>query len=68
MALGGRRQDIVRTRVYLTEVGEWEPVARAHGHCFADTRPANTLLAVAALVGEYTVEMEAEAELATQQT
>ncbi len=60
-ALGGRAEDIVRTRVYLADIGKWEPVSRAHGRFFADIRPANTLLAVAALVGDYEVEIEAEA-------
>eukprot|EP00928_Gymnodinium_smaydae_P081307 TRINITY_DN64854_c0_g1_i1.p1 TRINITY_DN64854_c0_g1~~TRINITY_DN64854_c0_g1_i1.p1 ORF type:complete len:510 (-),score=66.08 TRINITY_DN64854_c0_g1_i1:84-1586(-) len=61
VALGGRREDVARTRVYLTDVKQWEPVARAHGRYFGDVLPANTLLAVAALVGDYIVEIEAEA-------
>ncbi|GGK19007.1 aldo/keto reductase [Salinarimonas ramus] len=60
-ALGGRMEDVVRTRVYLADVSEWEPVSRVHGRVFADVRPANTLLAVGALVGDYRVEIEAEA-------
>ena len=64
VALGGRREGVTRTRVYLTNVAEWEPVARAHGQMFGDVLPANTLLAVAALVGSYAVEMEAEAHVA----
>jgi aryl-alcohol dehydrogenase-like predicted oxidoreductase/enamine deaminase RidA (YjgF/YER057c/UK114 family) len=63
-ALGATLQDVVRTRVYLTDVREWEPVSRVHGRCFGDVRPANTLLEVGALVGEgYRVEIEADAVL-----
>jgi aryl-alcohol dehydrogenase-like predicted oxidoreductase/enamine deaminase RidA (YjgF/YER057c/UK114 family) len=63
-ALGARLDDVVRTRVYLADVRDWEPVSRAHGRFFGQTRPANTLLQVGALVGRgYRVEIEAEAEL-----
>lgn len=62
-ALGGSLDDVVRTRVYLRDVADWEAVSRAHGRAFADVRPANTLLAVAGLVGDYAVEIEAEAVL-----
>lgn len=60
-ALGGRMEDVVRTRVYLADVADWEPVSRVHGRVFGEARPANTLLAVDALVGDYRVEIEAEA-------
>ena len=61
-ALGGSREDVVRTRIYLTEERNWEPVCRTHGRFFGEVRPANTLVVVAALVGEgYDVEIEAEA-------
>jgi len=64
-SLGARLEDVVRTRVYLTRVGDWEAVSREHGRVFGDIRPANTLLQVGALVGEgYLVEIEAEAEVA----
>jgi aryl-alcohol dehydrogenase-like predicted oxidoreductase/enamine deaminase RidA (YjgF/YER057c/UK114 family) len=63
-SLGARIEDVVRTRVYLTDVRDWEAVAREHGRVFGAVRPANTLLQVGALVGEgYRVEIEAEAEL-----
>jgi aryl-alcohol dehydrogenase-like predicted oxidoreductase/enamine deaminase RidA (YjgF/YER057c/UK114 family) len=61
VALGGRMADVVRTRVFLRDIGDWEPVSRVHGRVFADIRPVNTLLAVDRLVGEYLVEIEAEA-------
>ena len=63
-SLGGSVEDIVRTRVYLANVEDALPVSRAHGRVFGALKPANTLLAVAALVGDYLVEIEAEAILA----
>ena len=61
-ALGGTLEDVVRTRVYLADVNDWEAVSRAHGRFFGEVRPANTLLQVGALVGSgYRVEIEAEA-------
>jgi aryl-alcohol dehydrogenase-like predicted oxidoreductase/enamine deaminase RidA (YjgF/YER057c/UK114 family) len=63
-ALGATMDDVVRTRVYLSDVKDWEPVSRAHGRAFGDVRPANTLLQVGALVGSgYKVEIEVEAEV-----
>jgi aryl-alcohol dehydrogenase-like predicted oxidoreductase/enamine deaminase RidA (YjgF/YER057c/UK114 family) len=59
-ALGAGLADVVRTRVYLRDVSQWEPVARVHGKAFAEARPANTLVQ-AGLVGEYEVEIDAEA-------
>jgi enamine deaminase RidA (YjgF/YER057c/UK114 family) len=59
-ALGGRMEDVVRTRIYLRDARDWEPVARVHGRYFGDVRPANTLVE-ARLVGDYDVEIEAEA-------
>ncbi len=60
-SLGGRIEDIVRTRVYLRDAAQWEPASRAHGRYFGEIRPANTLLAIRELVGDYEVEIEAEA-------
>jgi enamine deaminase RidA (YjgF/YER057c/UK114 family) len=63
-AFGATLDDVVRTRVYLTDAQAWEGPTRVHGRAFAQARPANTLLAVAALIGEgYAVEIEAEAEI-----
>lgn len=59
--LGASLADVVRTRVYLKDADQWEPVSRIHGRYFGDIRPANTLLEIARLVGPYEVEIEAEA-------
>jgi enamine deaminase RidA (YjgF/YER057c/UK114 family) len=59
---GASLADVVRTRLYVTDVSRWEEVARAHAKFFGEIRPANTLVEVSALVGAaYLVEMEAEA-------
>ena len=64
-ALGAGLEDVVRTRVYLTNASDWEGPTRVHGRVFAEVRPANTLVAIAALIGDgYVVEIEAEAEVA----
>ncbi len=60
-ALGASLEDVVRTRVYLRDAGQWEAVARAHGRYFGATRPANTMLQIARFIGDYEVEIEAEA-------
>lgn len=61
-ALGGSLRDVVRTRVYLQDIDDWQAVSAVHGRYFGDIRPANTLLQVAGLVGQgYKVEIEAEA-------
>ncbi|MDH3731945.1 MAG: aldo/keto reductase [Gemmatimonadota bacterium] len=60
-SLGGRLEDVVRTRVFIHREEDWEAVSRAHGRRFDGVRPANTLVR-AGLIGEgYLVEMEAEA-------
>ena len=60
-SLGGSLADVVRTRIYITNEDDWEPVARVHGHYFRDIRPANTLVVISRLVGGSLVEIEAEA-------
>lgn len=62
-ALGGRLEDVVRTRLYLRDASRWEPVARVHGRYFGAIRPVNTLVEVSALVGDWEIEIEAEAEV-----
>ncbi len=64
-ALGGSAEDVVRTRIYLTDAADAETVGAAHGRWFADIRPASTMLIVAALLrSEWRVEIEAEAVVA----
>jgi aryl-alcohol dehydrogenase-like predicted oxidoreductase/enamine deaminase RidA (YjgF/YER057c/UK114 family) len=62
-ALGGTVEDVVQTRIWLRNAEDWEAVARVHGHVFETARPANTLVEVGRLVGDYLVEIEAEAML-----
>ena len=63
ISLGASLSDVVRTRVYIQRMEDWEAVARAHGARFGSILPANTLVQ-ANIVGEdYLVEMEAEAEI-----
>lgn len=60
-ALGGEVEDIARTRIYLIDINDTDAVSAAHGRVFGDIKPANTLLAIDQLAGDYLVEIEAEA-------
>ena len=60
-SLGGSLEDVVRTRIFVSDVAHWEAVARAHGERFASIRPANTLVQARLIGDEYLVEMEVEA-------
>jgi len=59
---GARMEDVVRTRMYLTHVEDWEAVGRAHGEVFGAIRPAATMVVVAKLLNPaWRVEIEANA-------
>ncbi|HUO07077.1 MAG TPA: RidA family protein [Phycisphaerae bacterium] len=61
-ALGGKITDVVRTRMYVTDVSQWEKVAAVHGSVFGEIRPATTIVEVAKLIdGEALIEIEADA-------
>ncbi|MBW7881332.1 MAG: RidA family protein [Caldilineaceae bacterium] len=59
--LGGRLEDVVRTRVFVSDIGHWEAVARVHGERFGHIRPVNTLVEARLVGPEFLVEIEAEA-------
>jgi enamine deaminase RidA (YjgF/YER057c/UK114 family) len=62
---GSAREDVVRTRIYVTDADDWETVGGVHREFFGDVRPAATMVEVSRLVGpEYVVEVEAEAVVA----
>ena len=61
VSLGGCLEDVVRTRIFVRDAGDWEPVARAHGERFGHIQPANTLVEAKLIGDEFLVEIEAEA-------
>ncbi|MDR3639013.1 MAG: RidA family protein [Isosphaeraceae bacterium] len=61
-ALGGKASDVVRTRIYVTDISRWEDVGHAHGEVFGTIRPATTMVQVARLIDDAAfVEVEADA-------
>jgi enamine deaminase RidA (YjgF/YER057c/UK114 family) len=61
-ALGGKITDVVRTRMFVTDVTQWEKVASVHGDVFGEIRPATTIVQVARLIdAEAMIEIEADA-------
>ena len=60
-SLGGKLEDVVRTRIFVARVEDWKDVGRVHGEVFGAIRPANTLVRAELIGDEYLVEIEAEA-------
>ena len=61
-ALGGKLEQVIRTRMFVTDVSKWEEVARVHGEVFGEIRPATSIVEVAKLIdADAQIEIEADA-------
>jgi len=64
-ALGGKMEQVIRTRMFVTDVSLWQEVAKAHGAVFGEIRPATTIVQVAKLIDAGAmIEIEADAVVA----
>ncbi|MDI3469755.1 MAG: RidA family protein [Pseudolabrys sp.] len=65
IAAGGKREHIVRTRMFLKEIANWQEAGRAHGEFFANIRPAATMIQIVqAIDPDWLIEIEADAIVA----
>ena len=61
-ALGGKIEHVIRTRIFVTDIGKWQEVAGVHGQIFGEIRPAITIVQVPRLIdGDAQIEIEADA-------